>query len=468
MVDPRVVQQALTGTRVLPAWLDDPRRPAATAPVVGRLTTDLVVVGGGFAGLWSAVLAKQRDPDRDVVLVEGARIGWGASGRNGGFVSSSLTHGLTNGARFVPDELPRLVELGRRNYQGIRAFVDEHGIDCSLEETGNLSAASQPWHVDELAAYADQQRAYGYRVDVLDATQTRELVDSPTYLGGVLSHDDGGLVNPARLAWGLRQVAEELGVRVHERSPVRGVADRGFFVSVATPDGEVCAQRAVLATNGFRPLLRRDRLHVAPVYNYALMTEPLTSDQRRAVRWEGRQGLSGMEAEFHYYRLTDDDRILWGGPHTDYMYGNGIAGRHERRPEIYRMLADTFFTTFPQLEGLRFSHAWGGVIDVCSRAFVFFDQACGGKVASAAGFSGLGVASTRFAAEVMLDLLSGEPTELTQLDLVRRRPLPFPPEPVRSLAIAATKRSIAGIDRNEGRRDPWLRLLDRVGVGFDG
>jgi glycine/D-amino acid oxidase-like deaminating enzyme len=275
-------------------------------------------------------------------------------------------------------------------------------------------------------------------------------------------------VNPARLAWGLRALAVELGVRVHEGSPVQGLSDRGFFVSARTPDGEVCAQRALLATNGFRPLLRRDRLRVAPVYNYALMTEPLDADQRRSIGWGGRQGVAGMEAEFHYYRLTDDDRILWGGPHTDYMYGNGIARRHEQRPQIYRTLADTFFTTFPQLEGLRFSHAWGGVIDVCSRAFVFFDEAFGGKVVSAAGFSGLGVASTRFAAEVMLDLSSGRSTELTELPVVRRRPLPFPPEPVRSVAIAATKRSIAAIDRDGGRRNAWLRMLDRAGVGFDG
>jgi glycine/D-amino acid oxidase-like deaminating enzyme len=426
------------------------------------------VVGGGFAGLWSAVLAKLQQPDRDVVLLEGARIGWAASGRNGGFVSTSLTHGLTNGRRHVPDELPRLVDLGRRNFAAMRETVLRHGIDCGLEETGTLSVASQPWHVAELEDTAHELRHHGYRVDVLDDAQVRELVDSPTYRGGLLTHDDGGLVNPARLAWGLGQLAQELGVRLHERSPVRSVSDQGFFVTVRTPDGEVCAQRAVLATNGFRPLLRRDRLRVAPVHNYALMTEPLDAEQRRAIGWQGRQGLSGMEAEFHYYRLTDDDRILWGGPHTDYMYGNAIAGRHERRPEIYRMLADTFFTTFPQLEGLRFSHAWGGVIDVCSRAFVFFDQAFGGKVVSAAGFSGLGVASTHFAARVMLDLLGDEPTELTQLQIVRRRPLPFPPEPVRSVAIAATKRSIARIDRREGRRDAWLRALDRAGVGFDG
>jgi glycine/D-amino acid oxidase-like deaminating enzyme len=206
---------------------------------------------------------------------------------------------------------------------------------------------------------------------------------------------------------------------------------------------------------------------VAPVYDYALTTEPLTPEQRASVGWQRRQGLSDMANQFHYYRLTEDERILWGGYDAIYYFGGKVTQELEQRPTTWALLARHFFTTFPQLEGVEFSHAWGGVIDTSTRFCQFWDTALKGKVAYCLGYTGLGVAASRFGAEVMLDLLDGRRSEATSLDFVRKRPLPFPPEPIRYAGIQATRWSLDRADRNGGRRNLWLRTLDRLGLGFD-
>ena len=174
-----------------------------------------------------------------------------------------------------------------------------------------------------------------------------------------------------------------------------------------------------------------------------------------------------MANQFHYYRLTADDRILWGGYDAVYRYGGPVGPHLDDHEPTFAMLSQHFFTTFPQLEGVRFSHRWGGAIDTCSRFSVFFGRALGGRVVYALGYTGLGVAATRFGGRVALDLLDGRQTEATELAMVRRRPLPFPPEPLRSAVIQLTRNRLAAADRDEGRRGVWLRTLDRLGLGFD-
>ncbi len=183
--------------------------------------------------------------------------------------------------------------------------------------------------------------------------------------------------------------------------------------------------------------------------------------------WKGRQGLSDSANKFHYFRLSADNRILWGGYDAVYRFGGHVRHEYDQRPETFRTLARNFFTCFPQLEGVRFTNAWGGAIDTCTRFSAFFDTAYRGRVAYAAGYTGLGVGATRFGAEVMLDLLAGERTERTELEMVRRKPLPFPPEPVRWAGIGITTRSLERADRTGGERNLWLRTLDKLGLGFD-
>jgi len=186
-----------------------------------------------------------------------------------------------------------------------------------------------------------------------------------------------------------------------------------------------------------------------------------------AIGWRGRQGLTDLANQFHYSRLTTDNRILYGGYDAVYPPGGRVEQRHEERPQSHATLASHFLATFPQLADLRFTHRWAGAIDTCTRFTAFYGLARRGRIAYAAGFTGLGVGATRFAADVLLDLLSGESTPRTELQLVRQRPLPFPPEPVASIGINLTRWSLDRADHRQGRRNLLLRALDAAGLGFD-
>lgn len=461
------VDRALADAEPRVYWLDRPERPDPLPPLVGDTSADLLVVGGGYSGLWAALLAKQDDPGRDVVLVEAGTCGWAASGRNGGFCSASLTHGLANGTERFPREIGTLEALGRANLDAFLATLSFFEVQCDLEPTGELSVAVAPHQVAGLAAEAALARSHGHDVIVLGRDEVRAEVDSPTYLGGVWHRDRTVMLDPARLAWGLRAACLSLGVRIFEHTRVVRLSRAGAGVEARCVDGSVRARRVVLAANAFPPLLRRLRAYIVPVYDYALVTRPLSASERASVGWRHRQGLADSGNQFHYYRLTADNRILFGGYDAVYHFGNRMAPSLTQRPATFNLLAQHFFETFPQLSDVSFTHRWGGVVDTCTRFCAFFGTALGGRVAYAAGYTGLGVGATRFGARVMLDLLGGEPTPLTVLDLVRSRPVPFPPEPLRSIGINATRWSLASADSHEGRRNLWLRTLDKLGLGFD-
>ncbi len=463
------IARSLAGAKPVSFWLDSPDAPEPLPALAGRVTADLAVVGGGFTGLWTALLAKERDPQADVVLLEAKTVGHAASGRNGGFCSASLTHGFSNGLERFGGEMPLLERLGDENLAGIALAIDRYNIDCDFQPTGELSVATAAWQLDGAQDEVTQARALGYVADLLDADGIRAELDSPTFVGGIRHANRNAMVDPARLAWGLRRACLERGVRVYENCPVRSVSSQGGSgLRLKVARGEVRAGRVALGTGAFTPpLLRRVGTWVVPVWDYVLMTEPLTSQQLASLGWTRRRGASDRGNQFHYFRLTADDRVLWGGYDAVYYNGGRRGDDHATHPATHLKLATHFFTMFPQLEGVRFSHAWGGVIDTCSRFSVFFGTAHHGRLAYAAGYTGLGVGATRFGAQVILDLLSGHDTERTALSMVRSKPVPFPPEPLRSVIIQATRASIARADRNEGHRDLWLRTLDRLGLGFD-
>ncbi|WP_193605859.1 NAD(P)/FAD-dependent oxidoreductase [Nocardioides dongkuii] len=450
-------EDALDGSVLAPLWLDTPARPAPRPPLRGRADVDLLVVGGGFTGLWTALRALERDPGTSVLLVEADRIAEHATGRNGGFCEATLTHGEHNGRTRWPAEYDRLHELGLENLDGIEATVARHGIDCGFARGGALAVATRPHEVPLL-----EPDLPGF----LDRDAVRALVDSPTYLAGRLSPDDCAVLDPARLAWGLADAAEGLGVTIAEHTRLTGLRRRGAGVEATTSQGTVHARRVVLATNVFPGPVRRMRWSVVPVFDYVLATEPLTAEQLASLRWDPAIGVADSGNQFHYYRVTPDRRILWGGYDAVYHYGRAMDGDRYDRRETFETLARNFAATFPQLDGIRFTHRWSGVIDTSTRFCAFFGTAKRGRVAYAAGFTGLGVGASRFAADVLLDLVGGHETERTALEMVRQRPVPFPPEPVAWLGIQATRRAMAREDAT-GRRGPWLRTLDRLGLGFD-
>jgi glycine/D-amino acid oxidase-like deaminating enzyme len=460
-----------------PVWLDTPDRPGPLDPLSGTVTAELAVVGAGYTGLWTALLAKEADPQREVVVLEAGLPGDAASGRNGGFCSASLTHGLPNGVSRFAAELPQLEKLGQQNLGEIEDAVLRYGIDCGFERTGDLLTATDPHHVAELREYADLAAEHGQPTTFLDSEGVRALVDSPRYLAGLLDENSTALVDPARLVWGLRAACLKLGVRIYEQTPVTGMAEASArrpgpaagrsSIRLSTPSGAVLADRVALATNAFPPLLRRLRAYIVPVWDYVVATQPLPADVRASLRWQGRQGLSDVANQFHYYRLTRDDRLVFGGYDAVYYRKAPFRREYEHRLETPALLVEHLTEIFPQLADVEITHSWGGAIDTCSRFSPFWGTARNGRVAYVAGFTGLGVGASRFGAAVMLDLLDGADTERTRLRMTRTKPLPFPPEPIRGTGIALTQRAFDRADRNGGRRGPWLRLLDTIGMGFD-
>ena len=448
-----------------PFWLDRPDRPEARPALTGDIHADLVVIGGGLSGLWAAYEARRRFPDWSVVLLEGQRIAEGASGRNGGFVAASLTHGLGNGLARWPDDMPELVRQGQSNLEDIVGVIKSERIDCDLVRSGELDVAVEDYQVADLRDVVAEAARLGLNWQFLDRDEVRARVDSPTYRAGVLDRDGVVMVDPARLTWGLAAAAERAGVAIYEHTRVTGIERSGSGLRVTTDFGSVRAGRVALATSAFPPLLKRLGHYVVPVYDSVLMTEPLSRDQRAAIGWEDRVGIGDAGNQFHYYRMSEDGRILWGG--YDASYYGGFNPMHERQGAPFARLSEHFRYTFPQLDGLRFTHAWAGAIDTCSRFSAFWGTAYDGRLSYSLGFTGLGVGASRFGAQVMLDLLSGERTERTGLEMVRTKPIPFPPEPIRGFGIRVTRRAIDKADRNEGRRNLWLRTLDRVGLGFD-
>ena len=489
-------------------WLAGPGA-LAHSPLQGSRPADVAIVGAGFTGLWTAIRLAEAEPGLRIVVMEAAHVGFGASGRNGGFCEASLTHGRANGERHFPDEVDLLERLGRENLAELIAFVRHRGIECDLEETGVLHVADQAHQVAELRDWVDEANARGERLSFLDRDAVQAEVHSPLWQAGVLvGPEDAVLVDPARLCRGLARVAVELGVELYEGTRVVGLEriPRGVRVrtvpwsaerdepfgrarrlgltfdptelvglvarSGAVRDGDdgtgvVEAGHVVVATSAYSGWYPRLAGLFVPVYDYVLVSEPLDARRREAIGWAGRQGMTDLNNQFHYFRLTADDRILWGGYDAIYHPGNGVGPGYDRRPATFARLERHFFRAFPQLAGLRFPYRWGGAIDTTSRFTVTFGETMGGRVIHALGYTGLGVGSSRWAAGVVRDLILDPDSNLLRLDIVRSAPFPFPPEPLRSIAVNLVRHELARADREQGRRGLLLRALDAVGIGFD-
>ena len=238
-------------------------------------------------------------------------------------------------------------------------------------------------------------------------------------------------------------------------------------MAVSTYSGRIETLRVALTTAAHAPLLKRLNAYVVPVFDHVVVTAPLPADVRAAIGWQNRQGIGDAGNQFHYYRLTEDDRILFGGYDAVYQAGERPGSHLERDDELTARLVEHLYETFPQVAETPIEYAWAGAIDTCSRFSAFWGTAYDRRVAYSVGFTGLGVGASRFGADVVLDLLLREDTERTRLKMVRSKPLPFPPGPIRQFGIDMTRRSLAKADEQEGKRDLWLRTLDRLGLGFD-
>jgi glycine/D-amino acid oxidase-like deaminating enzyme len=453
-------------------WLRDPAPPGITDPPLEageRLDVDVAIIGAGFTGLWSAIALTDTDPSLRVVVLESATIAYGASGRNGGFCESSLTHGLANGIRHFPDELEILEREGVENLRGLIAFTREQGIDCDLEETGVIALADQPYQVDEFKAWVDEAAEYGEQVEFLDRDAVREEIRSPLWHAGLYRPPGRDvLLDPAKLCRGIARVAHERGVSIREGTTVRRLDRRAGRVVVTTADDAVVtASHVVVATSAYSGWLGRLASTFVPVYDYAIVSDPLSADQREAIGWRRRQGLADANNQFHYFRLTADDRILWGGYDAIHHPGSRVGPELDRRTATFARLEAQFFRAFPQLEGLGFPYRWGGAIDTTSRFTVTFGRLFGGRVVYALGYTGLGVGASRWAGGVVRDMILRPDEDRLRLRLVSSPPIPFPPEPLRSLTVDLVRHELDRADRDAGRRGIILRTLDAIGIGFD-
>jgi glycine/D-amino acid oxidase-like deaminating enzyme len=469
---PSAPEPTLDPTTAISYWLRDPAAPGSADPALTageRLEVDVAIVGGGFTGLWTAIALTDTDPALRVAVLEMEHVAFGASGRNGGFCEASLTHGLANGILHFRDELARLETEGVENLGGLIAFTREHGIDCDLEETGTLALADQPYQVEEFRAWVDEAAEHGEHIEFLDGPSARAEVHSPLWQAGLYRPPGRDvLLDPAKLARGVARVARERGVRIHEGTRVTALTRRAGTVEISTASGaSVRAGHVVVATSAYSAWLRRLTPLFVPVYDYALVSAPLSSEQRASIGWARRQGLSDANNQFHYFRLTADDRILWGGYDAIHRYGSRVAPELDRRPATFEKLEAQFFRAFPQLDGLDFPYRWGGAIDTTSRFTVTFGQTMGGRVTYALGYTGLGVGASRWAAGVVRDFILRPAEDRLRLRFVTSMPVPFPPEPLRSAAVDTVRRELDRADRNEGRRGLILQTLDALGIGFD-
>ncbi len=329
--------------------------------------------------------------------------------------------------------------------------------------------ADQPHQVEEFRAWVDEAAEHGEELVFLDRAAVQEEVHSPLWLAGLYQPPGRDvLLDPAKLVRGLARVCDERGIVIHEGTRVRGVERRAGGVRLTTEGGAtVDAGHVVVATSAYSGWLRRLESHFVPVYDYVLVSDPLSPEQRELIGWQRRQGMSDANNQFHYFRLTADDRILWGGYDAIYYRNNGVGREFDRRPATFDRLEAHFRRAFPQLGGVGFPYRWGGAIDTTSRFTVTFGQALGGRLTYAIGYTGLGVGASRWAGGVVRDFILRPDSELLRLRFVRSRPFPFPPEPLRSIAVNVVRNELDRADRNEGRRSLVLRALDAVGIGFD-
>ena len=457
-----MASKALADVRMTPFWLDRPDRPAPLPPLTTARKADLLIVGGGFTGLWAAIQARQANPDCAVILIEKASVASGASGRPGGVVSTSVMHGLSNAARIFPKDIAALEVLGQENMRGFMETITEHGIDCHAEWGGELNVAIDEAQIDDLRQEHELHLKHGHNAVFLDGAALADHIRSPRYKAGVWTKDIAGTVHPALLAFGLKRLAEMLGVEMFETTPIETLEETGGKLRATTPHGSVTADRVLLATNAFAAGHKHIKRRIVAVRDRVLATEPLSPAQMESIGWGHRQGIYDMRTQMNYMRLTKDNRIIFGG-RLAYAFGGETSPAVDRAHDTYAPLASAFFNTFPQLEGLHFSHAWSGAIDLSTRMAVHFQRYFDGKAVYAGGYSGFGVSASRFGARIALDILNGSHLPESRLQFATELPSAVPPEPFRWLGAQITMNALDTADAKGGWRRPWLKFVSALG-----
>jgi len=442
----------------------DPGRP--TPPLEGHVSAEVCIVGAGFAGLWTAFRLTERAPGLRIALLDQDIVGGGASGRNGGIVSGSwhdlaalmALFGETEGMRYARVQAEGVAELGR-----VAASL---GIDCWFHHEGILGVRTGAWQEAGLDD-AGSLETVGGEAKVLDAAGARAYADSPRFLDATFN-PDCGIVQPARLARGLRRVLLERGVHIFERTPMTGL-DRERPAIVRTPHGAVRAEHVVLTTGAWAADLAPFRRSFGVISDYVVATEQMPG-RLAEIGWTSQVALADRREWLYYLRPTDDGRIVIGGGAGSAVYGGRGGSRAAIGKRRYaRVAARGLLDMFPQLEGIGFTHAWGGPIDQTVTFVPFYRTLEPGNVHAGLGFSGHGMVQTFIGGQILASTVLGIDDEWTSLAVNRPEAAKTPPEPLRFPLVKAAAVALERGDAREeaGRsRGPLYELVGNAPIRY--
>ncbi|MCX6363051.1 MAG: FAD-binding oxidoreductase [Actinobacteria bacterium] len=448
-------------------WLDEALAAdpgAACLALSGDVAADVCVIGGGFAGLWTAYELSERAPQLGVVLLEADICGAGGSGANGGFFSPSWTGlsalcgslGESGGVAYAAALADMVNELD--------AWVVRHEARIDAYHEGILYARAGEWQAgpDEETFRLLEKHGYADRLRCVNVAEARSVADSPRFVGGVIT-PDLTVIQPAKLARELRRVLLERGVRIFEGTPMLRV-EAGRPARVVTPAGSVSAAQVVLTTGAWAITQPHFRRAFAVCTDFMVVTEPIPQ-LIEVLGWTSHMGVADLREMLYYLRTTPDGRIAIGGGAMGIVYGGRIEGRVLSSPRLAEMAAHGLTWLFPQLEGVRFHAAWSGPMDITSTALPFFETAPGGNVHAGLGFSGHGLTSTKLGGKILSSLVLREDDEWRRMPVVGRPLATVPPEPLRWPLVKSVAWAFESGDRaqEQGRaRGRLPRLVTTV------
>ncbi|GLS89901.1 oxidoreductase [Psychromonas marina] len=456
------IKKAFKNTKFTPFWLDNPNRPDPEKKLESHIETDLLIVGSGFTGLWTAVQAKEQNPDRNIVVIEANTAAIGASGRPGAILSTSLMHGMENSNRLFTDDMEELERLGKENMDQFRETIEKYNIDCDVEWTGELTVAIGKHGIPDIESEHHLYIKHGHDAHLLNQQEVQKEINSPLFEGGLWSKKRSGTIHPAKMAWGLKRVAKALGVIFYENTPMLNSKTKAQQVLVNTPNGSILANKVILATNAFTKHQKKISKRVAAIRDRIIMTVPLTEAQLSELGWKNRQGIYDTRTQLNYMRLTKDNRVLFGG-RLDYFFDNDTDPDYDKKAEPFERLLEALYKTLPALKDIEISHAWSGPIALTTRMAVHYQHFHAGKMIYAGGYSGFGVTASRFAARVALAIIDDVDIPERHLLFSKTVPAWIPPEPFRWIGAKITMYALDTCDEKSGWRIPWLNMVDKIG-----
>jgi glycine/D-amino acid oxidase-like deaminating enzyme len=451
------------------ALADDAGEPAP--PLSGDTSADVVILGGGYTGLWTAYHLKQLDPGIDVVLLEQDICGGGPSGRNGGFCNSYWSN-LEDLVDQVGDAAAlELCREGDRSVDAIGAFCTAHGVDAWFRQDGDLAAASSEAQIGAWGGMvmATDRLGIADEFTVLTTDDIRAKVNSPSFRGGIFTAH-GATVQPARLARGLRRVVLEHGVRIFEGTPVTRFGE-GVPSVAETPNGSVKAGAAVIALNAWASHWKRFRRVITVRGSYIVLTAP-APEKLAELGWTQGFGVWNYRAALHYLRTTPDGRIAFGIGGMQPNLARKIGPRFAYDEAALRYAADDLVRMFPTFSDVPIEAGWGGPIDVSGSHLPFFGTTETGSVHYGLGYTGNGVAPSHLGGKILAHRALGRYDDVLALPIVDVEPKRFPPEPIRSPGVLVANHAIRRKDDAEDRGQEPNPLVDFVAklprrLGYD-